>query len=88
MDRPATSPTREAWLLAVADKMAPLFADHNTPLPRLRMSIGFTSRGPRGKTIGQCWSDKASADKTFEIFIDPRSDAPALWKSGAWRAGR
>ena len=40
-------------------------------------TIGFTSAGQRGKRIGECWSDLASADGAFEIFIVPGIDDAA-----------
>lgn len=65
------SKTREEWLNAVAQRMAPWFAEVGLKLPRVRMSIGFPSKGSRGKAIGECWSFEASADATHEIFIRP-----------------
>lgn len=52
--------------------MAPLFEALGTPLPsRVRVAIGFTSRGAKGKAIGECWDNRCSADGHFEIFIRP-----------------
>lgn len=65
---------RETWLAAIADKMAPWFSDLGFPLPKIRMAVGFTSHGSRGKRIGECWSDTASQDGTCEIFITPFID--------------
>ena len=63
---------REAWLNAVASGMAPLFEAIETPLPaRVRVAIGFTSTGRKGKSIGECWDNRRSADGHFEIFIRP-----------------
>lgn len=63
---------REAWLNFVAQKMAPMFAELNAPLPsRIRIAIGFLSSGNRGKRIGECWDNICSADGHFEIFIKP-----------------
>lgn len=63
---------RESWLNRVAAGMAPLFEALNAPLPdRVRVAIGFTSRGAKGKTIGECWDNRLSADGHFEIFIRP-----------------
>lgn len=64
--------TREEWLNAFAAHTRPYFEDAGHPLPdNIRMSVGFSSKGNKGKRIGECWSDTASADKTFEIFIVP-----------------
>ena len=52
--------------------MAPLFADLDAPLPsRVRVAIGFTSRGAKGKAIGECWDNRCSGHGQFEIFIRP-----------------
>lgn len=46
---------RESWLNRVAIGMAPLFEARGTPLPsRVRVAIGFTSRGAKSKAIGEC----------------------------------
>lgn len=67
--------TREEWLHFVTDEVRPLFKEYGAPLPaKIRMAVGFTSNGYRGKAIGECWSDKASADKHAEIFIKPDQD--------------
>jgi hypothetical protein len=67
--------TREEWLNFVAEEMRPLFRQVGVELPKkIRFSVGFCSTGYRGKVIGECWSDKASADKTVEIFIKPTLD--------------
>lgn len=63
---------RESWLNRVAIGMAPLFAALDAPLPaRVRVAIGFTSRGAKGKAIGECWDNRCSGDGHFEIFIRP-----------------
>ena len=55
--------TREDWLNAFIDAARPHFAAVNAPLPiNLRVAIGFTSKGGKGKTIGECWSSDASED--------------------------
>lgn len=63
--------TREEWLGALADSMAPWFRELGAPLPKFRISIGFPSTGRRGQRIGECWDGAASADETFEVFIRP-----------------
>ncbi|MDV5825726.1 transcription elongation protein SprT [Sphingobium naphthae] len=63
---------RESWLNQVAIGMAPLFDALEAPLPdRIRVAIGFTSAGRKGKAIGECWDNRRSADGHFEIFIRP-----------------
>lgn len=36
-----------------------------------RVAIGFTSRGAKGKAIGECWDNRRIGDGHFEIFIRP-----------------
>ena len=63
---------RESWLNRVAIGMGPLFKALDAPLPsRVRVAIGFTSRGAKGKAIGECWDNRRSGDGHFEIFIRP-----------------
>ncbi len=67
-----TQDNRESWLNAVAAGMAPLFEALDAPLPaHIRVAIGFTSAGRKGKAIGECWDNRLSADGHFEIFIRP-----------------
>lgn len=52
-----------------------MFKSHGAPIPaKVRLSVGFTSNGYRGKAIGECWDSKASGDKHAEIFIKPDQD--------------
>lgn len=76
MDTTTTQPqTREAWLQAFTAQAAQAFASQGYDLPtNVRVGVGFTSKGARGKAIGQCWSNECSADNTFEIFIVPSLD--------------
>jgi len=65
--------TREAWLNAFAKAACPMFKKMGSPLPgNIRVSIGFTSKGARGKAIGQCFADTCSADGQYEIFVSPQ----------------
>ena len=63
--------TREEWLLAATDKLRPLFNDAGEDFGAPRVSLGFSAGGSARKTLGTCWSKKASADGTNEIFISP-----------------
>ena len=75
MSTKAKFSTREQWLNAFAKASRKHFKRIGAKLPtNVRISIGFTSGGARAKAIGQCWSHKASADQTFEIFIVPALD--------------
>jgi hypothetical protein len=72
MEQDMEQDNRESWLTRVAIGMAPLFEALGTPLPsRVRVAIGFTSRGAKGKAIGECWDNRRSGDGHFEIFIRP-----------------
>lgn len=62
---------RETWLNKLAEKLAPRFDELGHPLPKFRVSIGFTSVGANGGANGQCWSDACAEDKHFTIFISP-----------------
>src|SRR3546814_6354099 len=58
---------RDSWLNRVARGMAPLFEALDAPLPsRVRVAIGFTSRGAKGKAIGECWDNRLSADGNLD----------------------
>ena len=62
----------ESGLNRVAAGMAPLFKTLDAPLPaRVRVALGFTSRGAKGKAIGECWDNRLSGEGHFEIFIRP-----------------
>jgi hypothetical protein len=64
--------TREEYLNAFIEGARPHFERVHAPLPsNVRVAVGFTSRGVRGSRIGECWSDAASGDGHFEIFIKP-----------------
>ena len=59
--------TREAWLNAVAAALSPRFGALGAPLTdHIRIAIGFTSRGIRGRAIGECWDNRHSEDGVVE----------------------
>lgn len=71
-----TITTREEWLNAFVARARPVFAASGHAIPdRVRVSIGFTSGGRRGKSIGECWGQTASEDQHFEIFLRPTLDS-------------
>jgi len=75
---PTTFKTREQWLNAFIAKAGKQFKQAGAPLPeKVRAAIGFTSVGARGSRIGECWTNDASDDGTFEIFIVPGIDDPS-----------
>jgi len=67
--------TREQWLLAGLELLKPIFSENGFKVPtKIRVSCGFPSKNPLGnkkRRIGECWADKASQGKYFEIFISP-----------------
>lgn len=71
--------TREAWLLHIATRYLwpRILAAGGRQPERYRVSIGFPKgrRGGKGHSIGQCWSDRCSADDTYEIFVSPELSA-------------
>ena len=68
---------REAWLAAGADLIAADFRVAGYRIPeKMRFSIGFPSTGRHGATLGECWSDTHSRDRTHEIFIRADQDDP------------
>lgn len=67
---------RETWLQEIAAKMAPRFEELGYPLPKFRVSVGFTGAGKVSNVGGECWHIGNSADRTFEIFISPILDDP------------
>lgn len=70
--------TRENWLNAFVDNARPHFIRVGAPLPeRVRVSVGFTSTGARSNRIGECWSNAASSDGYFEIFLKPTIETDA-----------
>lgn len=70
--------TRENWLNAFVDNARPHFVRVGAPLPeRVRVSVGFTSTGARSNRIGECWSNAASSDGYFEIFLKPTIETDA-----------
>ena len=73
-----TTMNRETWLNNLADLMKPRYVELGYPLPKFRVSIGFTSGGQGSRANAECWSDKCSADATFEVLIRPDQDDPVM----------
>jgi hypothetical protein len=67
---------RETWLNELATLMAPRFEELGYPLPKFRVSVGFTSAGKSTKVGAECWHSSASQDGRFEIFIAPQEADP------------
>ena len=70
--------TREAWFKAAAVAIeARVFKPAGYELPRVRIGCGWPT-GNRAKAIGQCFGAESSDDKTYEIFISPKSYDPLV----------
>jgi len=68
---------REDWLSAAVSELRPFFDAIGKPLPaNVRVACGFPLGANRTGALGQCWADTASADKTFEILINPKLANP------------
>ena len=71
---------REEWLTQAVEELRTEFHHVSCILPeKIRVTCGWPSKGGRGKkkrTTGECWRDRASGDKHFEIFISPMEDNP------------
>lgn len=66
---------REAYLEQAVLECRPFFDLYTNPLPqKIRVSCGIPSNAKRSGAIGECHSDQASKDKSFEIFIHPKLD--------------
>jgi hypothetical protein len=73
-----TTTNREDWLSAAVSELRPFFDAVGKPLPaNVRVACGFPLSARRTGALGECWADTASADKTFEILINPELAAPA-----------
>jgi hypothetical protein len=67
---------REQWLNAAAALVEPWFIAQGHKLPKVRIGIGFTSKGARSTRIGECWDHSCSADGVHEIFLVPTMSEP------------
>jgi len=71
----ATHTTREGWLTAAVESLAPIFTEAGAELPTVRVSVGWPGgRGAKNTVIGQCWSTAASADNVAQLFVSPVLD--------------
>lgn len=70
--KPSKPKTREEWLQRFTELARPHFKKAGSPLPKkVRVSVGFPSKGIRAKSIGECWASTASKDGVCEIFLRP-----------------
>lgn len=71
--------SREQWLNEAVDRLRPYYRARGLIIPeRIRVSVGFTSKGMNSKRIGETWSSDVSHDGTTEIFL-----RPDLWEASA-----
>ncbi len=61
--------------MALAAKLRPAFEAVGASVPvAVRLSCGWPSKGAttsRNRRIGECWSERCSADGTREVFVSP-----------------
>lgn len=72
-ETPSPSMARQRYIEATLKAFGTFFDAHGYTVPdNVRISVGFP-RGSHGgkKAIGQCWSNEASKDGHYEIFISP-----------------
>lgn len=65
--------TREAWLMAAADRLRTLvFNQHDIEVPQFQISVGWPAgKGTRSDTIGQCFNAAWNEQGSPSIFISP-----------------
>jgi predicted RNA-binding Zn-ribbon protein involved in translation (DUF1610 family) len=65
--------TREQWINAFINAARPFFNEAGFPLPlNIRAGVGFPIEGYRSKAIGQIIYPEGSADRHYEIFLNPK----------------
>ncbi len=71
-----THTTREGWLVdAISHLDTEFFAGRGHKVPaKIQVACGWPKASRRA--IGQCWSPKASADETTQMYISPTEAAP------------
>jgi hypothetical protein len=68
--------TREPWVNAFIDGSRPFYDAAGFPLPlNIRAGVGFPIEGYRSKAIGQIIYPEGSADRHYEIFLNPKKRA-------------
>jgi len=70
--------TRESWLRSATNALRHHFIKCGYEIPgKMRFSIGFTSKGRSGRTLGELWHPATSADGSCELFIRADLEDPA-----------
>ena len=59
------------WLEDALGEVKSLFAEHGYDVPPVKVTLGFTSKGLRSSTVGECWPRGASTSGINHIFISP-----------------
>lgn len=59
------------WLEDALMEVKILFAEHGYDVPPVKVTLGFTSKGLRSSTVGECWPRGASTSDINHIFISP-----------------
>ena len=57
------------WLEDALVEVKGLFAEHGCSVPPVKVTLGFTSKGLRSSTVGECWLRVASTSDINHIFI-------------------
>jgi hypothetical protein len=65
---------RETYLAEAATRLVGRFEAAGYTVPPVAVTVGFTSKGQRGKRVAECWSADSSKLGMAQIFIDPRYD--------------
>lgn len=67
---------REEWLSLASIELSNTVLK-NQEIPKFRVSCGLPSKGAfslKKQVMGECWGDRSSTDKHYEIFISPVVD--------------
>ena len=67
---------RESWLIRAVRELTPLFDSIGLSVPKVQVSVGFTSCGKNGRAIGECWPRKLAEGSENQIFISPTLETP------------
>ena len=62
---------KKNWFDQAVEEVSELFLMHGYTVPAVKVTFGFTSKGLRSSTIGECWATRVSDSKVNHIFISP-----------------
>ena len=60
---------RESWLMEAVEQLKPIFERMGYQVPPVKVSVGFTSSGSKGRHLGQCWSARSSEDGVIKFSL-------------------